>query len=220
MFIFSDGWVYNPGMLVFIDDAGDPGFQVTKGSSSHFVISLVIFDDELEAEKSSLAIKELRRTLKVSDQYEFKFNKTNRHFRLYFMNTVLPYKFRVRTIVVNKDRIRSYNLKQNKEKFYNYIIMQVLKNHNATIRDAKLKFDSHGEKILRDELRAYLSRELNNKEHRIFKSLKFVDSQQNTLIQLSDMVSGSVLSKFSGKDGQYFDLLMKAGKFEDVWEFQ
>lgn len=36
-------------MLVFIDDSGDPGFKIEKGSSSVFVIALVIFDDDLEA---------------------------------------------------------------------------------------------------------------------------------------------------------------------------
>lgn len=32
-------------MLVFIDDSGDPGFKLDKGSSRFFVICSVIFDD-------------------------------------------------------------------------------------------------------------------------------------------------------------------------------
>lgn len=60
-------------MLVFIDDSGDPGFKLEKGSTSHFVIAMVIFDDTLEAEKTALAIKELRRELQFSDNSEFKF---------------------------------------------------------------------------------------------------------------------------------------------------
>jgi len=47
-------------MLVFIDDSGDPGFKVEKGSSKIFVITMVIFKDNLEAEKTSVAIKEVR----------------------------------------------------------------------------------------------------------------------------------------------------------------
>ncbi len=53
-------------MHVFIDDSGDPGFKLNKGSSSHFVIAMVIFDDELEIEKTAVAIKELKRKLKFS----------------------------------------------------------------------------------------------------------------------------------------------------------
>ena len=40
-------------MLVFVDDSGDPGFKIGKGSSPVFVISCVIFDDDLEAEKTA-----------------------------------------------------------------------------------------------------------------------------------------------------------------------
>lgn len=62
-------------MIVFIDDSGDPGFSV--GSSNVFVIACVIFDDELEAEKVAVAIKEYRRSLHFPDSMEFKFNNVN-----------------------------------------------------------------------------------------------------------------------------------------------
>jgi hypothetical protein len=67
--------------LVFIDDSGDPGFKLGKGSSDFFIISAVIFDDTLEAEKTALAIKTLRRELGFSDKVEFKFNKSNKNDR-------------------------------------------------------------------------------------------------------------------------------------------
>jgi hypothetical protein len=60
-------------MLVFIDDSGDSGFKLDKGSSAFFVIALVIFDDELEAEKTAIAIKGLKRDLGFPDNLEFKF---------------------------------------------------------------------------------------------------------------------------------------------------
>jgi hypothetical protein len=41
----------------FYYDSGDPGFKLQKGSSSVFVIVLVIFDDNLIAEETALALK-------------------------------------------------------------------------------------------------------------------------------------------------------------------
>jgi len=207
-------------MLVFIDDSGDPGFKLHKGSSKIFVIALIIFEDELEAEKTSLSIKELRRKLKVSDKYEFKFNKTNRKFRNNFFKTVNNFKFRIRAIVVKKEIIYSPHLKNYIENFYNYVIMQVLKHNGGKIKNAKLKFDKRGERVLRNQLRTYLSRELDNKNRKVFKDLKFVDSRQNTLVQLADMVAGAIFSSFSGKDKSYFEILKKAGRVEDVWPFK
>ena len=207
-------------MLVFIDDSGDPGFKIGKGSSKAFVIVLVIFDDNLEAEKTALSIKELRRKIKVSDFYEFKFNKCSPKFKKNFIETVRGFKYRVRAIVVKKDVIYSARLKNYKEDFYNYVIMQVLKHSEGHVRKAKLKFDKRGEKLLRDNLRVYLSRELDNKNKKIFNDLKFVDSKENTLIQLADMVAGSIFAKYSDKDKKYFELFKEAKKFEDIWVFK
>ncbi len=207
-------------MLVFIDDSGDPGFKLRKGSSPVFVISLVIFDDELEAEKTSLSIKELRRKLKVSDRYEFKFNKTNRIFRNDFFDTVKSFKFRTRAIVVKKEVIYSPRLKTYIENFYNYVVMQVLRHNGGTIKNAKIKFDKRGEKIIRNELRAYLSKQLDNKNKKIFKNLKFVDSRQNTLIQLADMIAGAIFASYSEKDKSYLESLKKVGRIEDIWVFK
>lgn len=89
-------------MLVFIDDSGDPGFKLEKGSSKIFIIAMVIFKDNLEAEKTSVAIKELRRILKMSDLSEFKFNKSSRKFRTAFIDTVKKFDFKIRAIVVDK----------------------------------------------------------------------------------------------------------------------
>lgn len=58
-------------MLVFIDDSGDPGFKLQKGSSLIFVISCIIFDEELEAEKSDRLI--YRRIIRKHIEDEWKF---------------------------------------------------------------------------------------------------------------------------------------------------
>ena len=207
-------------MLVFIDDSGDPGFKTKQGSSPVFVISLILFRDVLDAEKTSLVIKELRRKLKVSDLYEFKFNKTDKRFKNAFFEAFRSYQFKIRAIVVKKKDIRSLRLQNYKENFYNYIIMQVLKHNGGSIKTAKLKFDKRGEKTLRDQLRVYLSSQLDNKRKKIFTDLKFVDSRQNTLIQLADMVAGAIYASYSGKDKRYLEILQKSGRVEDIWLFK
>ena len=97
--------------------------------------------------------------------------------------------------------------------------MQVLKN-SKSIKNAKLKFDKRGEIEIRNQLRVYLSRELDNKKNNVFRDLKFVDSRQNTLIQLADMVAGSIFSFYTGKDKSYLEELKKSKKVEDVWSFK
>lgn len=205
-------------MLVFIDDSGDPGFKVEKGSSAVFVIALVIFDDDLEAEKTAIEIKQLKRDLKFPDVVEFKFHKSRIQIKRKFLQKVSGYKFRIRAIAVKKENIRSSFLVNNKESFYNYIVMQVLKNSKKTITNAKLKFDRRGEKKIRDNLRVYLSRELDNKSNNIFKDLKFVDSRTNVLIQLADMVAGTIATFYKDKNKDIIKIIKK--RVEDIWEFK
>lgn len=204
--------------LVFIDDSGDPGFRVDKGSSPVFVIALIIFDDYLVAEEVSLAVKKLRRELRFPDDTEFKFNGSRLEVKEKFLNAIAPYNFRIRAIVVRKDRIHSNYLRTSTESFFNYIVMQVLSKSGKSLSQAKLKFDKRGEKRIRNELRIYLSHELNNKENNIFSDLKFVDSKQNSLIQVADMVASCIASKHKGKNEYLHEIIKK--RIESEWEFK
>jgi len=201
-------------MIIFLDDSGDPGFKVGKGSSASFVIALVIFDDELEGEETALKIKKLKRELGVKDTFEFKFSKCRSEYRRRFLEKVAPCNFRVRAIIMDKSKLYSVKLRSSKESFYNYTIKTVLKNHAGTIANAKLRLDGHGEKTLRRELRVYLSRELGLG---IIKDLKFKDSERDPLVQLADMVAGSIRVAHDETDKQYRQIIEP--RLEDVWKF-
>jgi len=208
-------------MLVFIDDSGDPGFKVERGSSPVFVIACVIFDDELEAEKTAVAIKELRRKLKKSDFFEFKFNKGSREIRVAFLECVRSFGFRVRAIVFNKSLVRSRELKSSRQSFYSYAIKTVLQHNSGTIKEAKLRLDGHGDRTYKREVVKYLRRELNRSEKKVFRKLQFVDSRANVLIQMADVIAGSIYRNFSGlksDSGEYLKLIRK--KVEDLWKFE
>ena len=209
-------------MLVFLDDSGDPGFKVEQGSSPSFVIALVIFDDHLEAEKCAVAIKELRRELGLSDQYEFRFSGTKKAFRLAFLNIVARFQFRVRAIVMHKRRIYGSRLQSSRDSFYRYAIKMVLKRSHGRIRAASLRIDGHGDREFRRELRAYLSREIRPKEGDapIISKIKTVDSKRDVLIQLADMLAGTLRRRADGVKSdqqEYYEAIRV--RLEDVWEF-
>lgn len=208
-------------MLVFIDDSGDPGFKFDKGSTKFFVISLVIFDDELEAERTALAIKNLRRELRFSDKSEFKFYKSSREVRRKFLTKVCGFKFRVRSLVVDKSLIRSNELRTSKNSFYGYAIKTVLKYSDGKISNAKVKIDGSGDRVFRKNFLGYLRRQLNSKELTVMDNCKLVDSQQNVLIQLADMIAGSVHRSYNPEklDHKIYKAIIKR-RIEDEWRFQ
>ncbi|MBU0649093.1 DUF3800 domain-containing protein [Patescibacteria group bacterium] len=208
-------------MLVFIDDSGDPGFKLDRGSTSHFVIAMVCFDDELEAEKTAVAIKELKRALGFSEQEEFRFFKNSKNIRIKFLQAINKFDFRVRCLVVDKSAIYSDELKSNKNSFYAYFIKEVLKYSNNTISDAKVRMDGSGGRNFRKNFFTYLRRELNTDDKKIMRNCKMVNSKSNVLVQMADMIAGSI-NRAENKDkkdhGVYKDIIKN--HIEDEWPFK
>lgn len=60
-------------MLVFIDESGDPGFKMDRGSSPVFAAVMVVFDDKAAALHADAVIEDALRDLRAFP--EFKFNK-------------------------------------------------------------------------------------------------------------------------------------------------
>jgi len=81
-------------MLVFIDESGDPGFKVTKGSSAAFAVAMVAFADRQVAIDAQAAIKAAATAHRVFP--EFKFSKSRPEVRDLFFETVAPFKFCLR----------------------------------------------------------------------------------------------------------------------------
>jgi len=192
-------------MLVFVDDSGDPSFALDKGSSAMFVICCVIFQDELEAEKAAIAIKELRRIQKFSEKVEYKFNG----------------KFLVRAMVVDKRKIKSALLRNDKQSFYSYFIKMALQYNKGTISNAKIRIDGSGDRIFRKRFLTYLRKQLNTKQRKVIQNVRLVDSRENVLIQMADMIAGTI-RRYKEKEKvdapSYWAIIKK--HVDDCWEFR
>lgn len=208
-------------MLIFIDDSGDPGFKLEKGASKFFVICCVIFDDHLQAEKISTKIKELKRELNFSENTEFKFNKSRYDTRISFLKAIKPYIFRIRVLSVNKKKIKSSLLKNDKQSFYSYFIKMVLRYNRGSIIDAKIKIDGSGDRVFKKRFVTYLKKELNSKQKTLVNNLRLVDSKSNQLIQMADMIAGTI-RRYKEGDKQdaasYYNIIKN--KIEDCWDFK
>ena len=207
-------------MLIFVDDSGDPGFKLGKGSSDVFVIAMVIFHDNLDAEETALQIKKLKRELGFSDFFEFKFNKTSRELRKNFLSTVRPYRFEVRAIVVEKEKIYSPHLRNSREAFYNFIVRNLVSHYqDSRFTDATIKIDGRASKLLRQDFDTYLRKMVNSPAQRRIKKISHVDSRSDMLIQLADMVAGTIRRSYSTKSDaqEYLNIIRDKVK---VWPFK
>ena len=204
-------------MLIFIDESGDPGFKLARGSTSHFVVAMVIFDKNEDAELTSEVIKNALIDLKIKP--EFKFSKSRDGIRDEFFNKIKHCKFRVRALVVDKKKIYSPNLRENDEKFYNYFVKQLINFDEIKLNNASIKIDGSGDREFKNELLRYLRSQI--KPNLTFK-VKFVDSQKDALIQLADMVAGAIYRSYPNDSRQTNRSWRKAisDKIDNIWDFK
>ncbi|HHT9156379.1 MAG TPA: DUF3800 domain-containing protein [Candidatus Tripitaka californicus] len=178
-----------------MDESGDAGLKLKGGSSKYFVIALIVFEENEEAEALDKRIDLFKRELRLGPTSEIKFNGCNKDTRKQFLLAVLPYNFFYLAIIINKQRLYGEGFKF-KESFYKYASSLVFQNAKPYLHKATVVIDISGSKDFRRQLGGYLRRKINGG---YIKKIKLQDSACNNLLQLADMVAGSILRSLSGK---------------------
>lgn len=202
-------------MLVVIDESGDPGFKVEKGSSPIFVAAMAIFRTGEDAQATEKRIRQAKTDLRVRS--EFKFNKSSNAVRDGFFAAVRGCPFAVRAIVVNKALIYSPHLKTDKEDFYRFFIRQILTNDGDTLADAKVLIDGSGDR----EFRRMLQRSLRRQAGTRVKSVAFGNSKNDLLVQLADMCAGAIARSYRpDRPDRLRWWRMLRPRIDDIWDFR
>jgi Protein of unknown function (DUF3800) len=202
-------------VLVCIDESGCAGFKAA--STPCFVVAMVIFHQNDEAEKTSAHIANVRERLKVKP--EFKFSKCSDDLRTQFFALLSDHHFRVRAVVVEKVKIYSAHLRSEPEHFYNFFLQNLMRHNEAAIKGASIKIDGSGDRRFKRALFAYLRKQLAGGT---IKKLKFANSRNDNLIQLADMAAGAIARSYPGRnrapDARWRRMLQK--QIDNVWEFR
>lgn len=148
-------------MLVFIDESGDAGLRIDKGSSSHFVVGLVIFIDRDEAQRADNHVTTIRRQLRLRTDFEFHFHKLKHDYRVAFLREMAQFDFRYVCIAINKAALNETEIAL-PDSFYKYACKLVCENAKQYLREAKLVIDGSGSRVFKQQLATYLKRNIND----------------------------------------------------------
>jgi len=183
-----------------VDEAGDTGLKLEKGSSRYFIVALVIFGEHEEAEAADSRINLLRRELGLPVDYEFHFNETPERTKAAFFDAIVRYSFFYFAIVINKAKLYGPGFKV-KGSFYKYASSLVFQNAQPHLTEATVVFDGSGTREFKRQLKTYLSRKINEPGAvpPKIRRVKLQESGRNNLIQLADMVCGAVARSFKGR---------------------
>lgn len=171
--------------LVFVDDSGDPGFRAT--SSANFVMAAVVTDSST-ANEIDWKMAEFKLLKKWGPRVEFKFQKTNKDIIRDLLKLLQGYNFKVYAIYIDKANFRDNYPQIKQSEIYNWVIKELLK--LIPLDGASVKIDGRSTRQHMLRTATYLRRELvlGGKGTKI----KFEDSVNNNLIQLTDLVAGAI----------------------------
>lgn len=181
------------GQLIFIDDSGDPGFK--KGvSSSNFLLAAALFMDSDTAKAVNDVITDYRRSLGWRDDYEFKFAKIRKDIITELLKIVTHYDFQIYAVYVNKENYTNlFRFCLDSEKFYNWATKELLA--TMPLAEARVKIDGKYNKQYKLHVKTYIRKELNTKSRKV-TVFGAQDSKRDNLIQLADIIAGSIHRSF------------------------
>ena len=181
-------------MLVFVDESGDTGMKLGRGSSEYFVVTAVRFAENSEALRCDERIASLRAELRVTP--EFHFANTSHKKRLAFLDAVNQFDFTFNSVVFNKRRLYGPAFRY-KRSFYKAAVNYTFQNILEHLDHAKVVLDKTGDKDFTRSMQSYLKRQTRRTDGtpRI-KKVSSEDSKKNNLLQLADMLCGAVARSF------------------------
>ncbi len=174
-------------MLVFIDDSGDAGFKIAKGSSPLFVVGMVVFDNIHTAQRASARMDQIG--IQFGHRTEFKFATCRNSVRDEFFRQMVAEEFSVRALVVDKELVRSENLKSVSDRFHQHFIRLLLRQGTGVLKDATIVIDGSGGRDFRSGIGTAIRNQMPSGS---VAKVRLKDSRSDRLVQLADMCVGAI----------------------------
>jgi len=191
---------------IWIDESGDCGFKFDKGSSKYLVIVAVYLTDGNKIEE---VIDQLKLDLNLTRDYEFKFSRCRDKIREKFLNSIKGLPVGYKAIVVDKKKLSPLDLRFQPQQLYCELVRRLLYDNNPPLEKAMLVIDEATAKIHYREfnrvLKKYLSRN-------IISKIRQKRSKNNIMIQIADMIAGSIFKKYEKGDDRYYQTIKNKEK--------
>ena len=180
---------------IYIDDSGDSGLR--SDSSSNFIIASVVLIGQENRDNLIQAISEYKKGLGWRQREELKFHKTHKDVIRLAIKTANKYDYSAYAIVLDKSKIDIRALSSvERGSIFLYTIKELLIRLN--LPDSDIVIDGvRGPKYTK-KARTYLRRELKSVGLKTGR-ISFEDSRSNSLVQLADLVAGSVARSLTNK---------------------
>lgn len=211
----------------YIDEYGAFGFKFEKsGCSTSMILSAIIVDEKdlSEVEKAAEII-----TKEYFGNGEMKSKSVGRNHprRIEILNELMKLPFKVYIFVIDKTMIYDNCGPRYKPTFYKFFDSKIYSELCNNYREITIYADNVGGSEYIKEFSAYVRKKLSTKQLTLFDDHRFFmnDSKKNHIIQIADIISGSLAYTFDGtkkplaEGNDYLQMLINNKKVIAVKKF-
>lgn len=200
---------------MYIDESGDLG---TSGSK-YLVLSALMVDNPKDLDR---IIKNMRRNKfkkELKKASEIKAHASSNKIISHMIKKLNDVKgTKVFYIVLEKKKIFSDFLKNDKHKLYNYVAGKLARNIVLNNIDIEIKIDrSKGKQLLQEDFNNYFIKNLNEKCISIKCKIEHSYSHNWSGLQFADILAWACFQKFEKNDSSFIDLLNIEKEVYLVW---
>lgn len=170
------------------------------GSSRFVVVVAIVFKDATKLEECKQKIQNLKESLKFSNRFEFKFSKLNNRIRKKFLSELSLNHYEVCYSFQDKN-----NFTGTSSDLYFLLYRNLLKKLSIFDPPIYIKVDGVLDRRKKEETISFLRKTLDKNKTKI----AFVNSKNSPLIQLADMVAGSIRIYHEFSNNDFIDLFKR-----------
>jgi hypothetical protein len=178
----------------FIDESGSYGFSF-KNHDTHFIVTAILVE---EGEKTKILEESFNKIKeKIFHGAEIKSNKIKDTTRIRIFNEIKNLDFSFYSVIIDKREIfDDSGIRNWRKSFYKFLYRQLYEKLYSTFSNITCFSDELIDKKFIAGLKEYIEKETQNT---LFQQVTFANSKDIHLIQLADLISGTLNRYFSKK---------------------
>ncbi|PIV45051.1 MAG: hypothetical protein COS25_01880 [Candidatus Nealsonbacteria bacterium CG02_land_8_20_14_3_00_37_10] len=190
---------------IYIDESGDLGIKGSK----YLILAALLIDEPAELDR---IIKNMRRNKfkkELKNAQEIKANKSSKEIIEFMIRNLNHVKgAKLFYVILEKGKIKSNYLMENKNRLYNYVAGKLTKHMMLENFDVEIRIDkSKGKQLLREDFNNYFKAKLHEKSSTIKAEIYHSYSHSWSGLQFADALSWSCFQKFEHSNSRYTDLI-------------
>ncbi len=207
-----------PTRYAFIDEFGGFGFDFSKeGTSKYFILcSVIVKADQLASIENS--VDNLRKQFFSNSEMKSSNIGNNDKRRMSLITEILKLDFRIIALIADKEDFYKSAITNYKQVFYKYMHKLLYNNLYSVYPKLKIYADELGDDEFKEGFKKYVSN--NRPNYNIFNeyAFDFIDSKNSNLVQLADIIVGSIARKLNDDNAPNYLEILK-GKISHIEYF-